>query len=187
MHRLIFTMTILVATIPLTLNAQKYGTTLGFRFGNDSYRTAGITVGQRLMKRVTTEGIVQSDFKYNHTAHLLVKRHHPALTKRLNAYIGTGLSMGMEQSTDKDQGTRELVTTYDNPTIGVDLMAGLEFTILGYNLSLDYKPNLNLLGRGNWYQGQVGISARSVLVKDKQWRKKQRKKSRAKNKDKDRR
>lgn len=165
-----------------TLRAQKYGTTLGVRLGNDRYRTLGLTMEQRLLKKVTFEGILQSDFNSNTTAHALIKRHHSLLTKRLNLFGGVGFSMGSEESIRKDPDTREIITTYGNATMGADLIVGAELTLLGYNVSLDYKPNFNLTGRDNWYQSQVGISVRTVLIKDKERKKNKRKREREKKK-----
>lgn len=164
------------------LIAQKYGTALGLRLGNDRYRTLGLTMEQRLLKRVTAEGIIQTDFGRNTTTHALLKRHHPLLTKRLNVFVGTGVSFGTEESIKEDPVTREVITTYGNATMGADLMVGAEITLLGYNVSLDYKPNINLTGRDNWYQGQVGISVRTVLIKDKEQKKKKRKREKEKKK-----
>ena len=165
-----------------TLVAQKYGTTLGLRLGNDRYRTLGLTLEQRLLKRATFEGILQTDFSRNTTTHFLIKRHHPLLTKRLNLFAGMGVSFGTEESVGVNPQTKEVITTYDNTTMGADLMVGAELTFLGYNVSLDYKPNINLTGRDNWYQGQVGISVRAVLIKDKTYKKKQRKREKEKRK-----
>lgn len=160
--------------------AQKYGTAFGLRFANDDQRMLGITVEQRLLKHITLEGIIQSDFNSNTTAHALVKRHIPILTKRLNLFTGAGLSLGNEESIGKDPATREVVTTYGNKTLNADLIIGAELTILKMNVSLDYKPNINIAGRDNWYKDQVGISVRTVLIKDSTRKKKQRKKERAK-------
>ena len=161
--------------------AQSYGTTLGLRFGNDNIkRTMGISLQQRLAKRVTMEGIVQSDFTYNHTVHGLIKYHQPLVTKRLNFYSGGGFSAGLEQSTFNDTATKQIITTYDNKTISGDLIVGLELTMLGYTISVDYKPNFNIIGRNAWYLGQVGVSGRVVLVtgakQNKRWREKAREK-----------
>ena len=73
-----------------------------------------------------------------------------------------------------------MITTYGNETFGADLMIGAEITLLGANVSLDYKPNINISGRDNWFKDQVGISVRKVLIKDNQRKKKIRKKARAK-------
>jgi hypothetical protein len=126
------------------------------------------------------EGILQSDFNRNTTGHLLLKRHYPILSKRLNYHIGAGVSAGNEESFIEDPETNTVVHTYGNSTLGADLMLGVELTIFKLAVSLDYKPNFNLSGREEFYQGQVGISVRSVLVKSKDLNKKKRQKARAK-------
>lgn len=161
---------------------QSYGTTLGLRFGNHlNHRSMGLTAQHRIIKGLTIEGIVQSDFNNNTTVHALVEKHHRLISKRFNYYYGTGISLGTEESTQKIPATREIITTYGNTTLGMDLIFGVEITLLKANISIDYKPNINLVGRNPWYSGQVGISARTVLVKGSTQNKNKRKKSRAKN------
>lgn len=170
----------LLALVPKS-GAQSYGTALGLRFGNQSdYRSLGLTAQQRIKKGLTLEGIVQSDFNNNTTVHGLIKKHDRLISKRFNYYYGTGLSAGNEVSVTKDPATREITSTYGNATVGVDLMVGVEITLLKANISLDYKPNINLIGRNPWYTGQVGISVRSVVVKGATQNKKIRQKNRAK-------
>ena len=169
--------------LSVLVNAQKYGNTLGLRFGNGPYRTIGVSFEQRLFKHVTFEGIFQSDLSRNTLAHGLIKHHHPVLGKRINLYTGAGMSFGIEESLYKNTADKEVITTYGNSTLGADLIAGAELTILGLTLSVDYKPNLNLVGRENWYQGQVGISLRKVLLSDKELKKKRRKKKRKKRRE----
>ncbi|HLT06043.1 MAG TPA: hypothetical protein VK014_00880 [Cyclobacteriaceae bacterium] len=159
--------------------AQSYGTSLGLRFGNQrDFRTVGISGKHRINKGWTVEGILQSDFAYNTTFHALVERHERLISKRFNYYYGTGISFGQEASIFKDQTTKEIVSTYGNKTMGLDLILGIELTLLKANVSIDYKPNINLFGRNPWYAGQVGISARSVLVKGSTQNKNRRKRNR---------
>lgn len=163
--------------------SQSYGTLLGVRLGNDKVkRTVGISAKHRVMKHVTLEGIVQTDFNHNHTFHALIEHHRGVLTKRFNFYVGSGLSFGSEESMRKDQEAREIIYTYGNATLGVDLIVGLEFTLLRHNFSIDYKPNFNLAGRNRWYRGQVGFSARGVLVKGSTQNKKKRQRVRQRKK-----
>ncbi len=164
----------------LQVNGQKYGTTLGIRLANDDQRMLGLTMEQRVFDHFTLEGILQSDFSRNSSLHVLSKRHIPILTKRLNIFTGAGISFGNEESVGKDPLSREVVTTYGNSTFGVDLMIGAELTILGANVSLDYKPNINIAGRDNWFKDQVAISVRTVLIKDSKRNKRIRKKERSK-------
>ncbi|MFD2201219.1 hypothetical protein [Shivajiella indica] len=163
--------------------AQKYATALGVRLGNNDYsRMVGITAQHRIMQQLTLEGIVQSDFNRNTTFHLLMKRHRPIISKRFNYFYGGGFSAGKEESYVKQDANNEIMHTYGNSTMGVDLIGGIEMTFAGAVISLDYKPNINISGREEFYRGQIGISARMVLDKgkrqDKKWRKKNREKRR---------
>ncbi len=163
------------------LQAQRYGTAAGLRIGSNDYsRTVGISAQQRVLKHVTLEGIVQSDFRRNTTLHLLAERHRPIVSKRFNYYYGAGMSVGHEESFVKNSETKQVMHTYGNSTTGVDLIAGIEMTVLNTVISLDYKPNINISGREEFYRGQVAISARTVLVKSKEQDKRKRKKTRAK-------
>lgn len=161
--------------------AQRYGTSAGLRLGNnDVGRTIGLTIQQRVLKHVTIEGILQSDFNRNSSLHLLLERHHPIISKRFNYYYGGGLSLGREESFVKNRDTKEIIQTYGNVTSGIDLIGGIEMTIASTTISIDYMPNFNMAGREEFFRGQVGISARMVLVKGREQNKKWRKKSRDK-------
>lgn len=154
---------------------------MGLRFGNSELnRTVGLTLQQRLIDRVTLEGILQSDFNRNTTLSILAEKHSPIISKRFNYYYGAGVAFGNEESFVKDPGSKEIIHTYGNSTFGVDLIAGIELTVANAVISLDYKPNVNLSGREEFYRGQVGISARSVLVKSKEQKRKQKQRQKAK-------
>lgn len=162
--------------------AQRYGTAFGLRLGNsDINRTVGLSVQQRVLDRVTIEGILQSDFSRNTTFSVLAELHRPIISKRFNYYYGGGVSFGKEESFVKNPTTKEIIHTYGNATTGVDLIAGIEMTLANAVISLDYKPNINLAGREEFYRGQVGISARTVLVKSKEQKKRQRQRQKARN------
>ncbi|RIW15595.1 hypothetical protein D0X99_09190 [Algoriphagus lacus] len=168
------------------LFAQRYGTALGLRLGNSDFnRTVGLTLQQRLLDRVTLEGIIQSDFSRNTTLSVLAQKHSPIISKRFNLYYGAGIAFGNEESFIKNSGTNEIIHTYGNSTIGVDLIGGIELTVVGAVISLDYKPNINLSGREEFYRGQVGISARTVLVKSKEQKRKQKQRQKVRNSGKD--
>tara|TARA_R110002020_G_scaffold133140_4_gene297163 strand:+ start:815 stop:1420 length:606 start_codon:yes stop_codon:yes gene_type:complete len=172
------------ATVSFT-QAQRYGTAVGLRFGNNNlYRTVGLTAQQRITKRLSIEGIIQSDFKLNTSISVLMEKHHPIISKRFNYYYGAGPSLGVEESYVKDPESMQILHTYGNGTVGLDLIGGLELTVLNTVISLDYKPNINLVGREEFFRGQVGISARMVLVKSREQKKKQRQRQKAKNRSK---
>lgn len=164
------------------LMAQRYGTAVGARLGNSSLsRTFGLSIQQRIVDKVTLEGILQSDFGRNTNLSLLAERHRPIISKRFNYYYGGGIAFGNEESFIKNEETMQIDHTFGNKTLGVDLIAGIEFTIANTVLSLDYKPNINLAGRSEFYRGQAGISVRTVLVKSKDQKKKQKQRQKAKN------
>lgn len=157
--------------------SQSYGTTLGVRLGNNTdFRMAGLSVQQMAFNKVTLEGILQTDFSKNTTFHLLAESHQNLISKRLNFYVGAGLSGGFEEFSQKT------VPTPQNKTFGADLIAGLEVTLLHWNIALDYKPNFNIAGRESWCQGQVGVSVRSVIVSNADLKKHKREKAREKRK-----
>lgn len=182
MEKRLFTLALLLFCLSnFQVQAQRYGTAMGLRFGNNSLgRTFGITAQQRITERLSLEGILQSDFSRNSNLSLLLEKHHPIISKRFNYYYGAGISFGKEESFEKVEASKQIIQTYGNATTGVDLVGGIEMTLLNTVLSLDYKPNINIAGREDFYRGQVGISARMVIVKSKEQKKKQRQREKAK-------
>jgi hypothetical protein len=179
MRRSIYLVIIIFLLSVKVLVAQSYSTSLGLRLGNnDNFRMGGITLQQQLFNKVTLEGIAQTDFSHNHTLHAMIEHHQNIVSKRLNFYVGAGFSGGIEENTSTEKLYNKTVTTttYNNKTFGADLIAGLEVTLLKYNIAIDYKPNFNFTGRDSWYQGQIGISLRAVLVSGSAWNKHHKKK-----------
>jgi hypothetical protein len=175
MIRKVFLFTFFIFPAFSPVFAQSYGTTLGVRLGNNTdFRMAGISLQQLVMNKVTLEGILQSDFQKNTTLHLLAESHQNIVSKRLNFYVGAGISGGFEEYSQK------ALSTPQNKTFGADLIAGLEVTLLHWNISVDYKPNFNISGRESWYQGQVGVSVRGVVVSNAALKKHKREKAREK-------
>lgn len=164
--------------------SQSYGTSFGLRLGNNpDSRSVGLSTQHRIARFVTMEGIIQSTLQHdNFMAHLLIERHKRIISRRLNFYAGVGFSLGNEASVTVDPATNQEIRTHGNPTIGTDFILGVETTILSYNVSVDYKPNINFEGREPWYISQVGISIRQVLVKSGAKKKRKRKRERAKRK-----
>jgi hypothetical protein len=166
--------------VPATI-AQSYVTTLGLRLGNgNSHRQVGLTFQQKLLGPLTLEGIIQTDFKDNHTVHALLERHRPLLGKRVNWYYGAGMSLGSEESWRKDPETNIKEFTYGNKTLSADLIGGVELTFARLNISWDVKPNFNLVGRSNWMSVQTAFSVRSVIFSDRDSKKRKRQKARDK-------
>lgn len=181
MPKYIFLLTVVMGVFFGTTKAQHYGTAAGIRIANsDISRTLGLSVQQRVANKLTVEGILQTDFNRNTTLSVLAERHHSLISKRFNYYCGAGLAFGKEESFVKNPSTKEIIHTYGNATTGLDLVAGIEMKIANAVISLDYKPNINISGREEFFRGQVGISARTVLVKSSEQKRKQRQRQKAK-------
>ncbi|MEZ4827629.1 MAG: hypothetical protein R3C61_15305 [Bacteroidia bacterium] len=155
----------LLATIVLFFSvsgvfAQTYLTAAGVRLGN-SY---GLTVNQRVMNKVTVEGILQNDFNNTTYLHLLARRHKSILARRANVYFGGGPHFGLQSG--------------NGGIAGVDAILGAEMTLAGLNISADFKPHITS-GEGNGFGLNTAVSVRYVFVKDNavdKWKRNQQKK-----------
>lgn len=135
------------------LTAQSYNTALGVRLGNDF----GLSLQQRILKNSTIEGIGMTNFR-NGDLYLigLWEEHRPLLTKRINYYYGGGLHK---------------IWLNDAPNqkdaLGISIIGGIEFTVLGVVLSVDALPMLNMEGGRSWINYSSAFSARYILIKPK--------------------
>lgn len=163
---------LLIALFLFNLNiawSQSYNTTAGMRLGTDW----GVSVQQRVDKRFTIEGIIQSSlFREEVTITVLGEQHYPFLSKRFNFYLGGGLHKGWLSSSEEE--------AFKDP-FGIDFIAGIEFTLARINLSWDFKPAVNLIGGEKTIYSQSGLSLRYVIAKkplfgDKKKRKRRRRK-----------
>ena len=131
-------------------DAQSYSTSLGVRVGTDF----GVTLNQRILRKLTVEGIVQSSFlREEAVVTALVRQHYPVLTRGFNIYTGAGLHKGWLNNPERKD------------PFGLTAVVGVELTVGRWNLSYDYKPAINFTGGDQAVYSQTGISARYVLVK----------------------
>ncbi|MCB0704719.1 MAG: hypothetical protein KDC34_05390 [Saprospiraceae bacterium] len=157
-----------------TIQAQSYITSAGLRFGGG----IGLTVQQRIAKKSTVEGILQSRLSGNEVRVTgLYERHVPIITKRLNLYGGIGLYKEWVEDTYLEQRA---------DPIGVTFVGGAELTLGRVNLSLDIKPSIQVSQASSFnFDSQIGVSARYVLIKDGLFDKAGKKKKKKKKKKKD--
>ncbi len=143
---------VLVLGFTNLLFSQSYNTVGGIRIGSEF----GITAKQRIAKRITVEGILQKGITNGETTlSLLVEKHVPVLSRRLNFYIGAGVHKGWI-------GDEKIL--YDNP-VGITGIGGLEMTIRKLNVSFDFKPAFNISGGTQKVYSQAALSMRYVFVK----------------------
>lgn len=153
----------------LPLQAQKYNTAIGLRFGNNHY---GITAKQRVLRRTSLEGLVIVDpLQYNGT--LLVQQHFPIIGRGFNIYMGPGVHVGEQKETGK--------------FYGVDMVIGAEMKLpaLPLVVSADIKPAYHF-DHGEWFDFSTALSLHYVIGKDTKARKdrEKRKKKRLKERQK---
>lgn len=140
---------------------------MGIRMGTDW----GLTVQQRILKRLTLEGIIQSSTRRDEVLITgILEKHFPILTKRFNVYYGAGLHKGWIEQPLREE------DAIPNP-FGITLIAGGEFTLFRVNVSYDFKPIINIQGTDKFLI-QSGVSLRYVLNKKKKqaWEKKSKRK-----------
>jgi hypothetical protein len=154
--------------------AQSYFTAGGIRIGDG----IGISLQQRVAKKVTVEGILKNNnARDEFSVTGLIERHISLISRRLNFYTGIGLHKGFVHND-------ELET---KGPFGITAVGGLEFTIGKLNLSYDFKPALNLSGGTKVFYPDTALSLRYVIVGNKvlkNMKKNKKKKQRQKARDK---
>lgn len=156
------------------VDAQGYDTAFGLRLGTEW----GVTVQQRVAKRITVEGIIQSGIRRDETTITgLVERHYPLGPRNINVYLGGGLHKGWVRTTGSDP------APYKDP-FGITGVAGAEISIGRINASWDFKPAINVTGGEQAVYTQTAVSVRYIINKRKIFENKN--KNNSNNKDKDR-
>ena len=131
------------------LQAQKYNTAVGLRFGNNHY---GITARQRVLRRTSLEGLIIVDpLQYNGT--LLLQQHFPIIGRGFNIYMGPGVHVGEQKETGR--------------FYGVDIVIGAEMKLpaLPFIVSADIKPAYHF-DHGEWFDFSTALSIHYVIGKD---------------------
>jgi hypothetical protein len=149
---IVFALTIAMA---MASNAQTYKTGLGLR----GSPTAGITVKHFISGQSAIEGLLST----RHNGFLvtgLYELHAQAFSiTGLYWYYGAGAHIGAWNKYYKTD--RE-----DNySVIGIDGIVGMEYNIteIPINISIDYKPALNILGKPAGLFDEVALSVRYVF------------------------
>jgi len=154
----------------LQADAQSYITAVGARLGRDW----GLTLQQRLTKRITLEGIAESSsFRDEVMLTGLAEVHLPLITRRFNVYGGAGIHKGWSTSEND---------FVDDP-YGISFIGGAELTIGRFNVSYDFKPAMNFQGGERRFFTTHALSLRFVLIKDKFLYRKNRDRDRHRDKD----
>jgi hypothetical protein len=159
MKKLLTIVTLL--SLCIQLNAQKYRTAAGARIGT----RFGLSVQQKIFEKSTIEGIFQTNIGGNDDISLtfLWEQHQKLIGKNLNFYCGGGVHKGWIVSKTAEFDLK--------PPTGITLIAGVEITLDRLNISLDYKPQLNVVSGERFYESQSALTLRYVLIKAKKKKK----------------
>ncbi|HEV7348641.1 hypothetical protein [Telluribacter sp.] len=134
-------------------HAQSYQTGVGIRLGN----TGGLSVKHFVDGRRAVEGILSTRWRSLGVTGLLEWHKEAFQTPGLNFYYGVGghLYLG---------GYRRRY--YERSSgIGIDGILGLEYQLRQSPISgsLDWKPAINLIGRGGYQEGGLALTVRYVF------------------------
>lgn len=153
LKRLFFTV-FSIMTLTSTLNAQNYNTSLGVRLGYDS----GLTLKHFFAPENAAEFILSVSPRYFQLTAMYEYQQLVPGSSDLSWIVGVGAHLGAIHY-EEDKYKSDLL-------LGVDLMAGLEYSIARtpYVVALDWKPSFNITNSYNdyWFNG-FALSLRYTL------------------------
>ena len=151
-----FTLFFLIGT---AVTAQDYNTGIGVRGGLWN----GLTVKHFTGTNTAIEGILTTRWEgFIVTGLYEIHAAQAFDVPRLNWYYGAGAHLGFFEGNPRnpwfDGGSTHTV-------LGIDGILGIEYNIepIPFNISLDWKPFLNLLGNVDFHASDVAISVRFIF------------------------
>ncbi len=160
MARLRFCILVLfLAVVASPVFSQSYNTAIGVRAGNGF----NITMQQYLLNKWTLEGILHTSFMSDNIGlNLLAEKHRKILIRNLNIYYGAGGHYYWQNGPGNEDGTG-----IRNNVAGLSLIGGAELSLGRLNVSVDWKPELHLIGQSvrpfDW--NGAAISVRYIIDK----------------------
>ncbi|MGM0566994.1 MAG: hypothetical protein ACQESX_09590 [Bacteroidota bacterium] len=144
------------ALLSLSAAAQQYDKAIGIRGGLFN----GVTYKQAISSDTYLEGI--ASFRWNGfmvTGLYEITQPIDSNAPGLDWYYGFGAHVGFYDDNENgpwDEGD------FDGPMIGADGILGMEYTFgeVPVNLSLDWKPAINLFGYDGFWSDNVALSIR---------------------------
>lgn len=149
---------IIILSSALSTNAQDYLTGIGLRGGLSN----GITIKHFVSEDNALEGIVSLRWKGLMVTGLYEFERYLDVPG-LSWYYGGGAHIGFWNAADNDIPWAD---AHDNYTvIGVDGIIGIEYTFEGVpiNISLDWKPAINLIGYTGLWADEGAFSIRYII------------------------
>ena len=143
------------------LSAQNYKTALGVRLSSsNAMQNNSNSIKQFITEKVAIEGL----FTFGDPLALgaLIEMHKPLTPAGLTYFYGAGGYISFVKKVN----TTTLKTTTD-PNFGAQGVIGLDykFSNVPLNISLDWKPELNIVSDINFEPSAIGFSARFTFGK----------------------
>lgn len=159
--KLLFATILLGTLFASRLNAQDYKTALGVRLSSAAPMiNNSISLKQFISDKTAIEGL----FSFGDPLALgaLVEFHKPLSSSGLTYYYGGGGYVGFVKQTNLN--TQKTTT---EPNFGAQGVIGLDykFANVPLNLSLDWKPELNIVSDINFEPAAIGFTARFTFGK----------------------
>jgi hypothetical protein len=157
MMKKIVIIAIIAFCLTATSKAQDYNTGIGLRAGY----TNGLTIKHFIGQKSALEGILGTRWGGFEITGLYEFSNQAFRTERLNWYIGFGGHIGFWNG-DRvywgDPGTSYSV-------VGIDGILGLEYNFreVPINLSIDWKPAMNIFGHTGFWADGGAISVRYIF------------------------
>lgn len=141
---------------PFSISAQDYTTSAGLRLGQPYGITFKYFLGQDDALEIIAARSSRRIFNGYHATILYEKHTNPFNVDRLRFYYGGGGHVGIYESAKFSE---------SRPNFGVDLVAGLEYTLPNtpLNFSLDVKPAVNFFDPFHIYIAEA-VSVRYILT-----------------------
>lgn len=143
------------------INAQPYKTALGVRL---SSAAANINNSISVKHFITEKTAIEALFSFGDPIALgaLVEFHKPLASEGLQYYYGAGGYISFVKTYDPVNQKNET-----DPNFGAQGIIGLDykFANIPLNISLDWKPELNLVSDINFEPAAIGFSARFTFGK----------------------
>lgn len=142
-------------------NAQDYKTALGVRLSSSAAMVNNsISIKHFVSHDMAVEGLFS--FGDPLAFGVLLEKHKPLSAEGLNWYYGAGGYLGFIKTYNPNKLRNETNTNFGaQGVIGIDY----KFTNIPLNLSIDWKPELNIVSDINFEPAAVGFTARFTFGK----------------------
>lgn len=156
MRKIVMTLVILVSMISLS-KAQDYNTGIGLRGGF----AGGLTLKHFISNDAALEGIISSRWQGLVITGLYEKHAQAFDVSGLNWFYGAGAHIGFWDGNNVKWADDDRSYT----VLGLDGIIGLEYNIqeIPFNISLDWKPSLNIVGHSGFWADGGALSVRYVF------------------------